>query len=154
MLWCYDPVTRHFYHSLDVTYLKTVPFYTGSFPLMEATIETAKEDDSVLPRPVLIFESPTVSLPLVPCYCSLTVYSRRPCSSDPRQLLLWNQVSLLFLLFLKLLLSVILLVYVAFLHASFFLVVLTILISKYVSYQGLSNSYRSFVSAIDSVSIP
>ena len=27
---CYDPVTRHLYHSLDVTFLETVPFFPGS----------------------------------------------------------------------------------------------------------------------------
>ncbi|GFZ20884.1 hypothetical protein Acr_29g0000460 [Actinidia rufa] len=56
---CYDPVTRHMYHSLDVTFLKTVPFFSNSTPNPGSEILAA--DEPIPPRPLPILEptSPT-----------------------------------------------------------------------------------------------
>ncbi|GFY85851.1 hypothetical protein Acr_04g0005890 [Actinidia rufa] len=56
---CYDPVTRHMYHSLDVTFLETVPFFSNSTPNPGSEILAA--DEPIPPRPLPILEptSPT-----------------------------------------------------------------------------------------------
>ena len=74
----YDPLTRHFYNYLDVTFLETVPFYSSSSTLT-APVEPVVEDISVQPRPVPIFES----LPPVVSSVPLQVYSRRPHAPAP-----------------------------------------------------------------------
>ncbi|GFY86650.1 hypothetical protein Acr_05g0002890 [Actinidia rufa] len=56
---CYDPVTRHMYHSLDVTFLETVLFFSNSTPNPGSEILAA--DEPIPPRPLPILEptSPT-----------------------------------------------------------------------------------------------
>ncbi|GFY97587.1 hypothetical protein Acr_12g0001280 [Actinidia rufa] len=56
---CYDPVTRHMYHSLDVTFLETVPFFSNSTPNPRSEILAA--DEPIPPRllPILEPTSPT-----------------------------------------------------------------------------------------------
>ncbi|GFY96881.1 dihydroxyacetone kinase [Actinidia rufa] len=55
---CYDPVTRHMYHSLDVTFLETVPFFSDSTPSPGPSSEIFVADDPIPPRPLPILEPP------------------------------------------------------------------------------------------------
>ena len=147
---CYDPVTRHFYHSLNVTFLETAPFFTSPSPSTETVVEMTMKDNFVLLYLVPIFEFPSVPLPLVITTDPSQVYSRHPRSSNPPTAsspklgishpIVTSDVSpprnpthtcrppARFLLFCS----------------------TNHPISKYVSYQGLSNSYHSFVSVVNS----
>ena len=49
---CYDPVTHHFYHSLDVTFLETVPYFLGPSPSSELVpVEPEVDDNSIQQQP-------------------------------------------------------------------------------------------------------
>ena len=73
------PATRHLYHSLDVTFLETVSFFPDlSFPPSEALKEPVVAGDSIMSRPVPIFDSTSDSLPLVITSDPSQVYSCRP----------------------------------------------------------------------------
>ena len=65
---CYDPVTRHMYHSLDVTFLETVPFCLGPPPSLGSASELFVDDDSIPHRSLPILKPPSSfpsgSLPL------------------------------------------------------------------------------------------
>ncbi|GFZ04975.1 hypothetical protein Acr_17g0005470 [Actinidia rufa] len=56
---CYDPVTRYMYHSLDVTVLKTVPFFSDSTPSPDPGSEILAADDPIPPCPLPILEPPS-----------------------------------------------------------------------------------------------
>uniref|UniRef100_A0A2N9IGT2 Integrase catalytic domain-containing protein n=1 Tax=Fagus sylvatica TaxID=28930 RepID=A0A2N9IGT2_FAGSY len=123
---CYDPVSRHLYHSLDVTFFEDIPFYGTHSPLQVSDSSPSTEDTSPLPRPVPIFdfmvpESPSATSP---------DFSSSPASvySSPS---------------------------VSFTRFSFGTRFSTNHpISQYISYLGLSDSYHAFIGMIDSVSIP
>ncbi|KAI9177469.1 hypothetical protein LWI28_015586 [Acer negundo] len=81
---CYDLVSRQFYHSLDVTFLEIVPFFSSTSTLSGPAVETSMEDSSMLSRPVPIFElyllsfTSSRSLPL-----TIQDYSQHPYAQDP-----------------------------------------------------------------------
>ncbi|GFY85353.1 hypothetical protein Acr_04g0000910 [Actinidia rufa] len=56
---CYDPITRHMYHSLDVTFLETNPFFSDSTPSPGPGSEILVADDPIPPRPLPILEPPS-----------------------------------------------------------------------------------------------
>ncbi|GFZ21988.1 glycine-rich protein 5 [Actinidia rufa] len=56
--WCYDPATRHMYHSFDVTFLETVPFFSDSTPSPGSGSEILAADELIHPRPLPILEPP------------------------------------------------------------------------------------------------
>ncbi|GFZ10854.1 hypothetical protein Acr_22g0002520 [Actinidia rufa] len=56
---CYDSVTRHMYHSLDVTFLETVLFFSDSTPSPGPGSEILAADDPIPPRSLPILEPPS-----------------------------------------------------------------------------------------------
>ncbi|GFY92444.1 hypothetical protein Acr_08g0008400 [Actinidia rufa] len=60
---CYDPATRHMYHSLDVTFLETVPFFSDCPPSPGSASEILAVDDPIPPRPLPILEPPSSTPP-------------------------------------------------------------------------------------------
>ncbi|KAK4836376.1 hypothetical protein QYF36_022177 [Acer negundo] len=151
---CYDLVSRQFYHSLDVTFLEIVPFFSSTSTLSGPAVETSMEDSSMLSRPVPIFElyllsfTSSRSLPL-----TIQDYSQHPYAQDPLPVSSLD--------------SGILhppLVYDVPPHyptrdrcpLSRYLLssITTLPIAKYISYQGIQDHYQSFLGQVDSVSIP
>ena len=63
---CYDPVSRHLYHSLDVTFFEDVPFYGTHSTLQVSDPSPSMEIISHLARPIPIFDSMVPSPPLHP----------------------------------------------------------------------------------------
>ena len=83
---CYDPLTRHMHNSFDVTFLEDVPFFAGTPPSLDPRQGEAPEDPSMFPRPVPLFESPQVASPTLPSVITSDprhMYSHRPPASDP-----------------------------------------------------------------------
>ena len=81
---CYDPVTRHFCHSLDVTFLETILYFPGSpSPTGHAPVEPVVVDDFILPHPIPILDSTGDTLPSVITSDPSQVYFRHPQPSDP-----------------------------------------------------------------------
>ena len=83
---CYDPITRHMYHSLDVTFLEDTPFFAGPQSGSVPSSTTISEDVNSLARPVPIFEHPletSSNLPPVITTTPTQVYSRRPPAQTP-----------------------------------------------------------------------
>ena len=85
---CYDPVSRHLFHSLDVTFFEDIPFYGTHSPLQVSDSSPSIEDTSLLPRPVPIFDFMVSEsllhqprLLILPCKCILIALG-----------LLWHQV--------------------------------------------------------------
>ncbi|GFZ00926.1 hypothetical protein Acr_14g0005610 [Actinidia rufa] len=60
---CNDPVSKHLFHSLDVTFLEDVPFFVGTPSLLGLDAETIPTDLDELPRPIPLFDSPSVQVP-------------------------------------------------------------------------------------------
>ena len=58
---CCDPITCHMYHSLDVTFLETIPFFLGFPSFSGPASELIVEEDSAPPHPLPILESPPIS---------------------------------------------------------------------------------------------
>ncbi|GFY91383.1 hypothetical protein Acr_07g0015790 [Actinidia rufa] len=56
---CYDLITRYMYHSLDVTFLETVLFFSDSTPSPDPGSEILAADDPIPPRPLPILEPPS-----------------------------------------------------------------------------------------------
>lgn len=53
---CYDPVSKHFYHSLDVLFLKMLPFFFLQIFSLVGTIHRGDEDELLsLACPIPIF---------------------------------------------------------------------------------------------------
>ncbi|GFZ07004.1 hypothetical protein Acr_18g0011740 [Actinidia rufa] len=150
---CYDPVTRHMYHSLDVTFLETVPFFSDSTPSPDPGSEILAADGPIPPRPLPILEppsSPPTPNGSLPPFASqdpspraqtpLPVSSPEsgmspPLVSDippPRYPTRVRRPPSRFLFFNSIE------------HP----------IAQYMSYHGLSDSYKSFLSQVDSISIP
>ena len=63
MVRCYDFVTGHRYHLLDVTFLETVPFFSGFPSSLGPTSELIVEEDFAPPclLPILEYPSPSPS---------------------------------------------------------------------------------------------
>uniref|UniRef100_A0A2N9ED05 Integrase catalytic domain-containing protein n=1 Tax=Fagus sylvatica TaxID=28930 RepID=A0A2N9ED05_FAGSY len=82
---CYDPISRHLYHSLDVTFFEDTPFYGTHSPLQVSDSSPSTEDTSPLVRPVPIFDFmvPESPLPIPTSHPPLQVYTRRPRSPLP-----------------------------------------------------------------------
>jgi transposase InsO family protein len=84
---CYDPVSRHLYHSLDVTFFEDVPFYSTHSTLQVSDLSPpAIEITSPLVRPVPIFDSmvpESSSPPVQRSSPPLQVYTRRPRTQSP-----------------------------------------------------------------------
>ncbi|GFS46139.1 hypothetical protein Acr_00g0100360 [Actinidia rufa] len=59
---CYDPVAGHMYHSLDVTFLETVPFFSRSLSSPGTTSKLVMEANSAPPCPLPILEPTPPSL--------------------------------------------------------------------------------------------
>ena len=156
---CYDPVSRHLYHSLDVTFFEDVPFYGSTSPLQVSDPSSSKADTSSLARPVPIFDSmapESSSPPVTSSHPPLQVYTRRPrpplpdfsldpgsgISSTPLVSTPPPPTSH----------------YPSRVHrppSRFgWLCSTNHPISQYVSYLGLSDSHRAFIGKIESVSIP
>ena len=58
---CYDHITCHMYHSLDVTFLETVPFFSYSPSSLDPALELIVEEDFIPPSPLPILEFPPLS---------------------------------------------------------------------------------------------
>ncbi|GFZ19759.1 hypothetical protein Acr_28g0004640 [Actinidia rufa] len=56
---CYDPITRHMYHSLDVTFFETVLFFSDFTPSPGPGSKILAADDPIPPRPLPILEPPS-----------------------------------------------------------------------------------------------
>uniref|UniRef100_A0A2N9IQ13 Integrase catalytic domain-containing protein n=1 Tax=Fagus sylvatica TaxID=28930 RepID=A0A2N9IQ13_FAGSY len=83
---CYDPVSRHLYHSLDVTFFEDVPFYSTHSTLQVSDLSPSIEITSPLARPVPIFDSmvpESSSPPVQRSSPPLQVYTRRPRTQSP-----------------------------------------------------------------------
>jgi hypothetical protein len=83
---CYDLVSRHLYHSLDVTFFENIPFYGTHSPLQVSNSFPSTEYTSHLVRPVPIFDFMVPESPSPPAPTShtlLQVYTRRPRSPLP-----------------------------------------------------------------------
>ena len=77
---CYDTVSRHLYHSLDVTFFEDIPFYGSTSPL-QVSDPSSKLDTSPLARPVPIFDymaPESSSPPVTSSHPSLQVYTHCP----------------------------------------------------------------------------
>lgn len=86
---CYDPLSRHIYHSLDVTFFEDIPFY-GTNPLLRELIShVSMEKESPSACPIPLFDSDPISCsmilsleppddPLVVIPSSLVASSSRP----------------------------------------------------------------------------
>ncbi|GFS37808.1 hypothetical protein Acr_00g0054060 [Actinidia rufa] len=59
----YDPATRHMYHSFDVTFLETVPFFSDSTPSPGSGSEILAADELIHPCPLPILEPPLSTPP-------------------------------------------------------------------------------------------
>ncbi|GFS34988.1 hypothetical protein Acr_00g0037170 [Actinidia rufa] len=150
---CYDPATRHMYHSFDVTFLEIVPFFSDSTPSPGSDSEILAADELIHPRPLPILEPPLStpppngSLPPIAsqdpgprAQAPLPVSSPEsgispPLVSDilpPRYPIHVRRPPSRFLLF----------------NST------NHPIAQYMSYHGLSDSYKSFLSQVDSISIP
>uniref|UniRef100_A0A2N9F9A7 Reverse transcriptase Ty1/copia-type domain-containing protein n=1 Tax=Fagus sylvatica TaxID=28930 RepID=A0A2N9F9A7_FAGSY len=122
---CYDLVSHHLYHSLDVTFFEDIPLYGSTSPLQVSDPSSSKANTSPLARlvPIFYYMAPeSSSPPVTSSHPPLQVYTRRPRppllnSSGPR--FSTNH------------------------H-----------ISQYVSYLSLSDSYQAFIGKIEFVSIP
>ena len=78
---CYDSVSRHLFHSLDVTFFEDILFYGTHSPLQVSDSSLSTEDTFPLPRPVPIFDFivPESSSPPAPTsHPPLQVYTHRP----------------------------------------------------------------------------
>ena len=78
---CYDPVSRHLYHSLDVIFFEDIPFYGSTSPLQVSDPSSSKVDTSPLTRLVPIFDSmapESSSPPITSSHPLLQVYTRCP----------------------------------------------------------------------------
>uniref|UniRef100_A0A2N9F1J4 non-specific serine/threonine protein kinase n=1 Tax=Fagus sylvatica TaxID=28930 RepID=A0A2N9F1J4_FAGSY len=156
---CYDPISRHLYHSLDVTFFEDIPFYSTHSPLQVSDSSPSTEDTSPLVRPVPIFdfmvpESPSPPTPI--SHPPLQVYTRRPRPPLPDSPLAPGSG-----------MSSTPLVSIQSPPTSRYpsrvrqppsrfgwLCSTNHPISQYISYLGLSDSYQAFIGTIDSVSIP
>jgi hypothetical protein len=155
----YDPVSRHLYHSLDVTFFEDIPFYGTHSPLQVSDSSPSTEDTSPLARPVPIFDFMVPESPSPPAPTShppLQVYTRRPRSPLPDSPLAPGSG-----------MSSTPLVSTQSPPTSRYpshirqppsrfgwLCNTNHPISQYISYLGLSDSYYAFIGMIDSVSIP
>ena len=156
---CYDPVSRHLYHSLDVIFFEDIPFYGSTSPLQVSDPSSSKVDTSPLTRLVPIFDSmapESSSPPITSSHPLLQVYTRRPrpplpdssldpgsgMSSTPLVSTPPPPTSH----------------YPSRVHrppSRFgWLCSTNYPISQYVYYLSLSNSHRTFIGKIESVSIP
>ncbi|GFZ18408.1 hypothetical protein Acr_27g0001470 [Actinidia rufa] len=81
---CYDPATRHMYHSLDVTFLETVPFFSDCPPPPGSSSEILATDDPIPPRPLPILEPPSSTPP--PNGSLLPIASQDPSPRTPAPL--------------------------------------------------------------------
>uniref|UniRef100_A0A2N9J940 Integrase catalytic domain-containing protein n=1 Tax=Fagus sylvatica TaxID=28930 RepID=A0A2N9J940_FAGSY len=156
---CYDPVSHHLYHSLDVTFFEDIPFYGIHSPLQVSDSSPSTEDTSPLPRPVPIFDFMVPESPSPPVPTSrppLQVYTRRPRPPLPDSPLAPGSG-----------MSSTPLVSTQSPPTSRYpsrirqppsrfgwLCSTNHPISQYISYLGLSDSYHAFIGMIDSVSIP
>ncbi|XP_059629691.1 uncharacterized protein LOC132272588 [Cornus florida] len=75
---CYDPVHKHMYHSLDVTFYERTPFYGSNTILLETS--TLDQKVSPLARPLPIFQEESS---LAVSSSPLQVYSRCPRALPP-----------------------------------------------------------------------
>ncbi|XP_059640894.1 retrovirus-related Pol polyprotein from transposon TNT 1-94 isoform X1 [Cornus florida] len=84
---CYDPVTKHMYHSLDVTFHETVPFYSTNSVVQDSLSCDLEKEISLIARPVPLFENHTVLESVSPSMPGspppLQVYSRRHRTQPP-----------------------------------------------------------------------
>jgi hypothetical protein len=83
---CYDLVSHHLYHSLDVTFFENIPFY-GTHSLLQVFDHSPSiEYTSPLAHPVPIFDfmvSESPSPPAPTSHPPQQVYTRRPQSPLP-----------------------------------------------------------------------
>jgi hypothetical protein len=156
---CYDPVSRHLYHSLDVTFFENIPFYGSTSPLQVSDPSSFKADTSPLARPIPIFyymAPKSSSPPVTSSHPPLQVYNRRPRPPLPNSSLDPGAG-----------MSSTPLVSTPPSPTSCYpsrvrrppsqfgwLCNTNHPISQYISYLGLSDSHRAFIGKIESVSIP
>ncbi|GFY96877.1 hypothetical protein Acr_11g0011830 [Actinidia rufa] len=154
---CYDPLTSHMHNSFDVTFLEDVPFFAGTPHSLNPRQGEAPKDPSIFSRHVPLFESPQVASPTLPPVLTSNprhMYSRRPPASDPLPQSSPESGNI------SPISSPVLRRYptrdrrppdkLGFSTPM----LLNILLLKYVSYQGLSNSYRTFIGHVSSTPIP
>lgn len=82
---CYDPVSRHTYHSVDhVTFCEDLPFYSSNPILQDPVLSSSVEESTPSARPIPILDSVVVSPPsLVPEAPLLQTPSQYPRSQFP-----------------------------------------------------------------------
>ena len=156
---CYDLISHHLYHSLDVTFFEDIPFYDTHSPLQVSDPSPSTEDTSPLAHLVPIFDfmvPESFSPPAPTSHPPLQVYTRRPQSPLPNSplapgsgmsftLLVSTQPPLTSRYPFRVLQP----------PSRFgWLCSTNHPISQYISYLGLSNSYHAFIGTMDSISIP
>ncbi|XP_059627559.1 uncharacterized protein LOC132270389 [Cornus florida] len=84
---CYDPMTKHMYHSLDMTFHEIVPFYSTNSMVHDSLSCDLEKEISFIARPVPLFENETVLESHSPSMQGspplLQVYSRRHRTQPP-----------------------------------------------------------------------
>ncbi|GFY97530.1 hypothetical protein Acr_12g0000710 [Actinidia rufa] len=154
---CYDPLTSHMHNSFDVTFLEDVPFFAGTPHSLNPHQGEAPEDPSIFSRPVSLFESPQVASPTLPPVLTSDprhMYSRRPPASDPLPQSSPESGNI------SPISSPVLRRYptrdrrppdkLGFSNPN----ATKHSVAQYVSYQGLSDSYRTFIGHVSSTPIP